>query len=582
MKKIHKYYNRILIVLLLSAFSGCSKDYLETEPVDIITEDIILSDKPAFMAHLAYLYNNMAFERINYWMDYNTDILVNCFSGQTTSALDDAQTFTSNTQEYNFWETAYVQIRNLNNIIAKFPESTAFQEPEKSQVLGELKFLRAYTYFRLVRGYGGVPLITEVMEMPASGDPSELARPRDSEEDVWEYIDNEMTEAIGMMSSKKDDFRINKWSGLAFKSRAMLHAASIAKYSEIQLDGILGIPASKADYYFESARDAAWDVIESGQYELYNKDEDKAANYRKMIFDESAANRERIFVTAYYWPLKTHPFDRNSAPYNHRSAEGYGSYFNVTLDMVESYEYVDNRDGSLKLYDEEDNQIVYNNAEDLFIGKDPRFFASVNYPGAPWKGIKLQVWGNIIEGGVEKDGYGPDGISPPEATSTGFCLSKWADPNPPRPINGSSSEVDRICIRYAEVLLNYAEAQFELENEPEARTYVNMIRNRAGIMELTDPITMEDIVHERKVELAFEDHRYWDTKRWRTLHIIMDNSDTYGLWPILNKDNNTFVFRPFVLNVNKFRRTYYPHMYYYKIAQNIIESNRLLIQNPGY
>ncbi|NLA48568.1 MAG: RagB/SusD family nutrient uptake outer membrane protein, partial [Bacteroidales bacterium] len=486
---------------------------------------MVLSNKSAFEAHLAVIYTKMYFERFSVYLDMNTTQLVNCVSGQNP-VLDASSTFTNNPEEFDIWARCYSVIRDLNVLIKLWPDATAFKDEEKDHVLGELKFLRAYAYFKLVRGYGGVPIVEEPMELPASGDVTELHQPRAKESDVWKFVEREMSEAIALLRGG-DEFRINKWSALAFKSRAMMYAGSVARYSELQLNGILGLPASEAEDYFKSARDAAKQVIDEGPYELYNLHDDKAYNYHQMTFDETAANKERIFVTAYYWPLKTSPVDRNTAPYNHRSSEGYGSYVCVTLDMVDEYEYINNRDGSLKMKDESGNPIIYDKAIDIFQDKDPRFFATVLSPGSAWKGTFLQVYGNKIVNGEEVPGQGPDGIGQPEATSTGFCMARWSDPNPPRPIAGGSSEVDKQCIRYAEVLLNYAEAQLELDNEPEARIYINLIRDRAGIQELST-VTMDDLRRERYVELAYEDNCYWDWKRWRIFHIEMYARDTRG------------------------------------------------------
>lgn len=582
MKKIYQYLASSFIACTLLLATACDQEFLNSDPVDILKEETILENKTAFESHLSFLYTQMAFERIGIWLSYNTDEMVNCFSGQNTALLDAPMTFTSNTQVYDWWENGYKLVRNLNNIIGKFPESTAFSGAEKDQVFAELRFMRSYAYYKLARGYGGVPLVTEVLTLPQSGDPSGLYMPRDKEADVFRFIESEMSEAIDAMSTVPDEFRLNKWSALAFKSRAMVHAASIATYGELQLDEINGIPNSEADFYWKSARDAAKEVMESGFFELYDYDEDKVLNYHNLFFDESATNKERLFVTAYKWPIRGHNIDRNTAPFSHRSGEGYGSYFCPTLDMVESFEYVDSMDGSLKMTEPDGTPIVYSNPADLFDGKDSRFFSSVLFPGSPWKGTTLEIYGNVREGGQLKSGFGSDGIAQPEATSTGFLLSKWSDPEPPRPIAGSSSEVDRICIRYAEVLLNYAEAEMELNNEPEARKYVNRIRQRAGIQEYQEPITMEDYRQERKVEFAFEGNRYWDMKRWRIFHEVVFNRDTYGIWPVFNLDNDTYTFSKNVLPAEKFTRTYTPNMYYYKIATGIIETNSLLIQNPGY
>ncbi len=583
MKERNYRYLMVLLISLLLIPSGCKEDVfnLDTTPVNMLTEEMIAKDKNALTAHMAVIYNKMYFERFSVYLDMNTTQLVNCVSGQSTPNLDGASTFTNNTEEFDIWARCYSVIRDINVLLKMWPNVTAYSGADKDNIEGELRFLRAYAYFKLCRGYGGVPIVTEPMELPASGDITELHQPRAKESDTWKFIKDEMDAAIALMKNTGGNvFRINKWSALALQSRAMLYAASVARYSEVQLDGILGLPSSEAEGYFEAARDAAKEVIDDGPYELYNLNPDKALNYRQMTFDESASNKERILVTAYYWPLKTSPVDRNTAPYAHRSAQGYGSYVCVTLDMIEEYEYIDDRDGKLKINDG-GNRIVYDKAIDIFEGKDPRMFGCCLMPGSPWKGTILYCYGNKIVNGVEVPGQGPDGIGQPEATSTGFLMAKWSDPNPPRPIAGNSSEVDKSIIRYGEVVLNYAEAQMELENEPEARIYINQIRNRAGIQELST-VTLDDVRHERYVELAFEDNCYWDWKRWRIFHTKMFSRDTRGLWPIWDQTNDKYVFKEFNLAKDFFQRTYFPHMYYYKINTAIIEANLELVQNPGY
>jgi hypothetical protein len=572
MKYSYNSLGKALLVCLMTLGLSCNKEFLDTTPNDLLTEKMILEDKDAFNTHLAYLYSQMPFDDFTPWLSRSTDEMVNAAQDQSSSL----------NVNLDWWQSGYTLIRALNNMIENLPAATVFADKEKAQILGELKFMRAYAYFSLVQRYGGVPLITEVQSFPASGNPAELQAPRNKEAEVYKFIEKEMTEAIAAMAEAPTEYRLHKWSALAFQSRAMLHAAAIARYSQVQLDGLVGIPAAEAKHYWEAARDAAKQVIASGQYELYNKDADKAANYHKVFFDESAANKERIFVKAYVWPDRGHSFDRESAPFNHRSGEGYGGRYNPLFDMVESYEYVNDRDGTLKLNNPDGSPILYANPADLFLGKDPRFFAAVLFPGSPWKGTTLQIYAKVIEAGVEKAGNGKDGITQPEATSTGFYLSKWADPTPPRPINGSSSEVDRMSIRYAEVLLNCAEAELELNNEPEARPYVNLIRQRAGIQELTGTLTMEDYRHERKIELAYEGNRYWDLKRWRIYHQVLFNSDAYALWPVFNKDTGGYLFRKQKLPTDKFTRTFTSNLYYYIIGNGIINTNPLLVQNPGY
>jgi hypothetical protein len=107
------------------------------------------------------------------------------------------------------------------------------------------------------------------------------------------------------------------------------------------------------------------------------------------------------------------------------------------------------------------------------------------------------------------------------------------------------------------------------------------VRDRAGLPALAT-VTMADIRRERYVELAFEDNCYWDWKRWRISHVNMNARNTRGLWPIYDQVNNKFVFKEFNLAANLFQKTYLPHMYYFRIAQSILDANLQLVQNPGY
>ena len=160
-------------------------------------------------------------------------------------------------------------------------------------------------------------------------------------------------------------------------------------------------------------------------------------------------------------------------------------------------------------------------------------------------------------------------------------MVKWADFAPPRPITTTSSDVDKMFIRYAEVLLNYAEAQLELGNEPEARKYVNMIRGRVGLQPLAS-VTVDNYRHERQIELAYEGNRYWDLVRWRKFHEVIYNTKTYALWPVYNKDKNVYTFRKEPLPDNQFTRTFDAKLYYNKIQSGVIASNPLIEENPGY
>src|SRR6185503_18251474 len=240
---------------------------------------------------------------------------------------------------------------------------------------------------------------------------------------------------------------------------------------------------------------------------------------------------------------------------------------------VEAFEKLDNTFAPIPATDGSGNPLYYNNLSDIFAGRDARLSGTVILPGSAFKGRSVDIWagyqladGSILTGddrGAQKtlpgqsspvQVVGFDGpVNAKEFTAqTGFYLRKYVDPTPGAGSRGTNSEIPFIRYRYAEVLLNAAEAAFELGQLTDAAGYMNQGRARAGLTIPLTPaeITFDRIVHERRVELAFEGHVLYDKKRWRLAHIVWDgnqmtvadltsnigkatkrNTQPYGLWP---------------------------------------------------
>lgn len=590
MKHFFKYILTACFLLTIS----CNDGFLDVDPVDRIPETDVFGSKEAIISHLGRLYYRAPMEDFNWPSEYagfslHTDEMVNNFESQ--NGYDPGN--------YNWWGDGYVAIRYINNFIEQISKSTVYtNKDEHNDVIGQAYWLRAYTYFALARRYGGVPILTEVPVLP--DDPTELYIARSTEEQVFDLIISDLDFAIENLNDSPNAYVVNKGTALALKSRVSLYAASIAKYSAIlypggtYMNGLLGIPQSKAEEYFIAAKNAAMQVIESNNYELYDYSgpayEDKIENYGNLFFDESSNNKENILLRGYKYPERTHWFDVMVVPYSFRSGVGYSSRRCPTLDIVEKYEYVDNRDGSLQVNGNklsENDPLIVDDMESFFTNKDPRFMHNILYPGSSWYDGTVEVFVNTIEGGEETGEFGKDGITQTEATSTGFYFSKWLQREPVRLIN-EGSDVDWPIIRYAEVLLDYAEANFELAqmgnsngDMNEALKYVNLIRERAGIQTL-DELTIEDIRNERLFEFYGEGQRYWDLKRWRIFHELLDNTETFAIWPTYDKDNDQFSVLKNQLPSDKFKKTFEPKNYYMEIPQGEIEKNPLLEQNFGY
>lgn len=606
----------ISLGLLLFGSSACS-NYLEKESFDIITPDKVWNDSKLIDAVLVGMYYYVQMEDFDYWYR-------EAWRLQNASSMsDDAQgsfqkdpLFDNGNTTYTYEDALFEQkfsdmfkyIRNCNDFLYQIEISTILSEDKKKELAAEVRFIRAMHYFTLVKRYGGVPLIKESQEYNPS-DIESLRVPRNTEKEIYDFIVSECQAAAQSLPetrSAEGKYRANKYVALSLCSRAALYAGSIARYGTVQSDGLVGIPASEADRYFQASYDASKTITESGQYALYNKKpDDKAQNFCDMFLKGNGDNGEYIFQKQYSVAGgKAHSWDKRNAPFSYR-AGGWGCGIAPTLELVEAYEYVDGSEGTLKIADANGKQVRYDDPIDIFKNKDPRLFASVYLPGSPCQSTKIE-WkrgiivsdneryqatsqpdgGNtIVINGTTYSTSGKDGgADAGDASKTGFYQKKFFDETL-TDMNMNKSETPWPVFRLGEMYLNLAEAAMELNKSSEALDAINKIRERAGIALLTN-INIEKIRHERRVELAFEGHRFWDMKRWRIAHLNVEQGGLNGfrgtaLYPWYDIRDGKYVFE-IGKNAPKQVRIFLEKNYYTKINQDDMNSNPNLIQNPGY
>lgn len=585
----------ISVLLFALMISSCEKR-LDIAPLNILTADAVFSSESAITAYMATLYRYMQTESFEFeTVDHPsncTDEAFNCASDQ----LDNVGNGTND----GWWHYDYV--RYVNDLIERIP-SAPLAEGLRDQIKGEAHFLRAYYYFSMVKRYGGIPIVDKILNY--TGDNlADLQLPRDTEEDCYDFIGKDLDTAALLLKGRNMDLgRATEGAALALKSRAMLYAGSIAKYGTVDLGGILGIASTEADRFFQAAYDAAEDVIGLGKYSLYNKSSDKVVNFQNLFLEEG--NSEAILCEHFLYGYKTHRWDCYVIPFGIRGPNGWSSRINPTLDVVEQFEYVDDPDGTLNIGTPTD-PVYYTNAPDLFAGKDPRMLASVIVPFSTFKGSVIDIQAGIYDQGVKIEGDysaiydtiahkidpngqirlgGLSGTSGTETTPSGFNMKKYVDYNLPGDAvlwtaNVASTQPWMI-LRYGEVLLNYAEAAVELEETSVALNAINQIRARAGIAELEEAdITVERVRKERNNELAFENQRWYDLRRWRQSNIVMNNT-----WPRMLKvyyDVQKKAYRFESANGGKFAKTFDPRAYYERIPVSELTLNPNLDQNPGY
>ncbi len=635
-----------LTILAALSLASCN-DLFDIKPSTYIPADIVWNDPNVVNSILGQLYHNIQYEEFKYaegFYDFNS-ITLAIMSDEATTAW--GSDFSNNElmdkdmgdDWFYTYEDSYKEIRNCNTFLRQIARAS-LEEEEKKALDAEVRFIRAIHYFTLVKRLGGVPLITEVQEYNEKENLESLQVPRDKEEDIWEFIRKECFEiAENLPASREEKFRnrVNRYTAYALASRASLYAASIAKYGKVDNSHFVGVSADKAAYYWEQAALAARQVIESGRYELvgYNLStpEERTASYHRFFLEDD--NKEFIWFKGYAEPNIMHNYTKMCTPYSFRKG-GYGCSESPNLEFVEAFEYINDYDGTLKTTHPNGNLIEYDHLNDIFKDKDPRLAATVGLPGGRFLDGMIEVRRGVSKGGqipsindsrefphnmdeeyTLSDGkniktIGKDGpYEDREPSKTGFYLLKFID--------AELADYDRCTnpwpmFRLAEMYLNLAEAEIESGHIQEALAAVNMVRHRAGIHEITaDEVARngeswlrDRIRNERRVELAYEAHRFWDLRRWRIAATpradnggegVMANYKATALYPWAvfeaggptNEDGsvtpNKYVFSKEESDGSRLRRAikhFYQKNYYMRIKDEDLKTNPNLVNNPEY
>jgi hypothetical protein len=599
----------IAFALVLFALTSCS-EFLEREPDTILSDDQVFGDEVMIKSVLSNFYGRITWGQ---HIDDSYSYTILDEASRSDSGPDTRQGF-----EDNRWRVYdYTLMRNLNQFLKGVRETDVLDADTQKMLEGEARFIRAWLYFNMARGMGGMPIIgDEVFEYSPGMDITTLQYPRSTEAEIYNYIISEC-EAIKNFLPENPSInaaRATKWAALMLKARAAVYAGSIANYNNKMPNpiktpgGEVGIDANLAQGYYQTALSAAEEVINSSKYELQlNKPDDRGRNFYEAL-SVKENNKEVIWARDYKYPGQTNGFTQINIPASH--AEDIDrAYAGPILNLVEDFEYINDRDGEIKIRDNEGNYIFYDRAEDAFANKDPRLWGTVIYPGAIFKGspVVLQAGQKYFENGEwhvrtstpgstdENDILitsinGPNQSNDQYVNKSGFFFRKFLDETPSASTRGRRSEMWFPRFRFAEAVMIASEAAFELGQADKALTYLNMVRERAGIQPLTS-MTFDDIVQERRVEFAFEDHRYWDLKRWRIADKVWNgiqddpNAQQWGLFPYLvndpgNPNHGKWVFDKIKIHMSPFPRDFQMRNYYNFIDQGWINNNPKLVKNP--
>ena len=590
--KIAKRYNYLLLLLII-IFNPSCEDYLDRQPLDQYGEETVWSD-PAMIEHFVNnIYASIGHSFTRPMVGVLTDeAMFNPGSdtghGNVVRSLitpSDYGIFDNWTRTYRMtWAHHYQYIRACNLFLNQVKTRTYDDEALKDRLTGEVLFLRAYHYYGLVFLYGGVPIIDFAYSLK-----DEFSAPRNSFEECIDFIVEDCEKAAQLLPTNQlgsNYGRATKGAAMSLKARVLLYAASDLYNSNASWAGgykspeLIGYDGGEQNSRWVAAKNAAKAVIDLNVYSLHKADPldgDSIAQNYDEVFTLKQTN-EDIFVRTFtessqdWW----RDIGQRNLPTGYK---GWACTCPINS-MVDDFAMAD---GTKFSWDNPDHKA------DPYKNREPRFYVNIFFDGSKWRQrpddvIASDPIGIIQTGKYEQaDGTwlgGLDALNNPvttwEGTYTSYYLRKFQDISidGPKEITTTTWRF----IRYAEVLLSYAEACAELGEYNEARNYINIIRKRAGLPNVVanDNDLLEKVRHERKIELMFEEQRFFDIRRWMIAPEVI--VDAYGLdikyYYGEEKPNYEFI------HVQE--RDWKDRFYFLPIKLDEMSRNELLIQNPLY
>ena len=554
MSKIYYQIKRFPLVwgcLSLLVFFSCSKGILEKIPLTSYSDATVWRDPALIDAFISNVYKVFP---TGWSILSNLSDESNRRNNVSYTAMNNSDLTPSSTSFVNYWSnthasggdgltsSGYYDVIKRCNIFFENIGVAEFDEERKNRMIGEMKFFRAYSYFRLATFYNGVPLITQTFNLD-----DDFFLPRNTYDECMEFVMQELEEAIGLLPLEYDDKdvgRITKGTAMAAKARALLYMASP-----------LNNPNNDIAKW-QRAADAAKAVIDLGIYDLYPE-------YGESYLASANYNSEVIWARLYN--NKLYREINIEQLYMPNGYFGYGTTHPLQ-NLVDDYEMLS---GKLPKDDP-----TYD-PQNPYVNRDPRFYDCILYDGAMFQGREVETF---IPGG--QDSY-QGTVTGWNATNTGYYPRKFIDESIVVPSGTNLGNTPWPHFRYNEVLLNYAEAAYFLGDEATCREYINKIRSRPSVD--MPPVTesgealLERLRHERRIELYFEGHRWFDVRRWKIApEVLSEPARMVEIEKDLNTGKKTYTFK--VYQTRKFLEK----MYYLPIPQTEMNKNPNLVQNPGY
>ncbi|QHS63774.1 RagB/SusD family nutrient uptake outer membrane protein [Chitinophaga agri] len=589
----------IYFVLLAGClpFSACTKDFLENTNKTQLTDETQWASEGDADIFLNDIYGSLP----NYWnqpenLDNFTDdndagfyyTSYNWKQGIVSPAGTDYTVWGGITGSgaLTNWPATFIAVRKCNTFMTKVQTYAAnFSDTWRERRLDEARFLRAFFYSELWMHLGGLPIITTVPDR-STADSSQLYYPRSTFAQTVDFITSDLDTvisnarlAVKYNRGDADAGRATLGAALALKGWIQLYAASPA-FNAAQ-------PAAGADPHH---------VAGYGQFDP-NRWGAAAATFRQFLdqfgnghpyglfadlsalwYEANEYNSEIVWDRQVVAVTMGSSFEQYGGPVWINGAYYTWGNYNPTQELVDQFQMANGK--SIQ-----DPASGYN-PQNPYVGREPRFYQWIVYDGAPYKMTWMDKQDTIytridkVRPSKNQIDFGTDDVS-----NTGYYFKKRLNPLV-RPGGGTISGANFIYYRYAEVLLGYAEAQNEAVG-PDASVYaaMNQLRARAGVPDLPPALSQEEmrtaIHHERRVELCFENKRFYDLIRWKTAEQLLIH-DRHGMKitnSIPGNNSGVWQYEPVPLN---HPHVFIPKMYLNPIPQDVIDRNPRIVQNPGY
>ena len=614
-----KSYLIIALSVFGTVFTSCNDSFVNTKPLDQLSESVVWSDPSLAEAFVTELYGGLGNGGFDEQMLASlTDEASFTHPGRNITTITESRSNPADPGWINNtlgWQQMYSRIRACNVALENLKKATTFPKATVDRLTGEAKFMRAYYYHQLVRYFGGVPLVDKTFSLADT----EFLTKRSSMKDCIAFIEKECDEAAALLSGRTMAAgRASNAAALALKSRVLLYAASdmydantakskssaMAAYSNPEF--VAYVDGSRAERW-NKAKNAAKAVLDiSGLGSNLNltapaSKEAGTTNYQNIALARNGGERELIFAR-YFINAKTENGGRIGL---FNGPNGYNNWAgNAPIqNFIDDYEMMDGTKFSWS--NEEHSSKPYEN-------RDPRFYATVMHDGTNWKtrspgnaskdpANQIQTGQYEISSGSGKvPHFGLDtrksSIEDWNGSYTGYYFRKFTDPNPAIVDQNTWQQIPWPFFRYTEAVLNYVEACIELGQEGEAKEWLNKIRFRSGMPAITESGTAlrDRYRNERRIEMAFEEQRYHDARRWMiaptTLGQKVKVINIFGTLKAgktvtvykYDKSNYDYTYKVVDMDPGKENRAWLDKMYFLPIHRDEMNRNKNLVQNPGY